>query len=85
MDTSSQLSYSNRPRNWNLNPLSGVTTAQDDHELDTESVVDSVGSKAYRFDMEDVDLFSSLIIIDANDNQLKKKKVRHTNKLDAQK
>lgn len=85
MDASSQLSYSNRPRNLNPSPLSAVTTAQDDYKLITESIVNSVGSIADGFDIKDVDLFSSWIITDAYDNQLKKKKARQTSKSDAQK
>lgn len=86
---SSQFSDSNRPKHLNPSPLSAVTTAQDDHESDTESVVgsvvDSVGSETDGFDMEDADLFSRLIITDADENQLKKKKARQTSKSDAQK
>ena len=85
---SSQFSDSNWPRHLDPSPLSAVTTAQDDHESDTESVVGSVvdsGFEADGLDMKDADLFSRLIITDADENQLKKKKARQTSKSDAQK
>ncbi|MCJ1348467.1 hypothetical protein MMC31_006699 [Peltigera leucophlebia] len=87
---SSQLSDSNRSKHSHPSPLSQMTTARDTNGSDTESAAGSVTSsvadfEADGFDLEDADLFSGLIITDADENQLKKKKARQASKSDAQK
>lgn len=47
-------------------------------------IIDS-NSESNRLDIEDVDMFSRLIIINADENQLKKKKARQISKSDVQK
>ena len=84
---SSQLSDSNRPKHSHPSPLSQMTTARDTNGSDTESAAGSVASsvadfEADGFDLEDADLFSGLIITDADENQLKKKKARQASKSD---
>lgn len=85
--TSSQFFDSNWPRHINPSSLSAITIVQDDQELDNKSIVGSVvdsDSKANKLNIEDVNLFSRLIITDAIENQLKNKKTCQTSKSDIQ-
>lgn len=71
-----------QPRHLNPSLLGAVITAQDNHESNTKSVMNLVVDSSFEVNR---DLFSKLIITDADENKLTILKARQINNSDAQK